>query len=65
MTEKIGFEIKLKNTYDEAVDVVTEALKNEGFGVCFCQSNSRPVARENRAHLGLKRIVSRVENAPI
>lgn len=33
MIEEIGFEIKLKNTYDEAVDIVTEALKNEGFGV--------------------------------
>jgi len=32
---------------------------------CFCQSKTRPVAREKRAHFGLIRKVSRVENAPI
>jgi uncharacterized protein (DUF302 family) len=33
MTEKIGFEIKLNQTYEKTVELVTEALKNEGFGV--------------------------------
>jgi len=32
---------------------------------CFCQSKTRPVARRKRAHQGLIRKVSRVENAPI
>lgn len=33
MTENIGFEIKLEQPYEKAVELVTEALKNEGFGV--------------------------------
>ena len=33
MTENIGFEIKLDQPYEKAVELVTEALKNEGFGV--------------------------------
>lgn len=33
MNEKIGFEVKLEKSYDEAVDAVTQALKIEGFGV--------------------------------
>jgi uncharacterized protein (DUF302 family) len=31
--EKIGFEVELDQSYEEAVDLVTEALKTEGFGV--------------------------------
>jgi uncharacterized protein (DUF302 family) len=31
--EKIGFEIELDQSYEEALDLVTEALKTEGFGV--------------------------------
>ena len=31
--EKIGFEVILELNYDEAVDIVTQALKAEGFGV--------------------------------
>lgn len=33
MTNKIGFEIHVNQPYDEAVALVTEALKTEGFGV--------------------------------
>ena len=33
MTENIGFEIKLDQPYEKAVELVTEALKKEGFGV--------------------------------
>jgi len=33
MTEEIGFKIKLNYPYEKTVDMVTEALKNEGFGV--------------------------------
>jgi len=33
MTEEIGFKIKLNHPYEKTVDLVTEALKNEGFGV--------------------------------
>jgi hypothetical protein len=31
---------------------------------CFCQSKPRPFAHENRAHLGLKRTIARIETAP-
>ena len=31
--EKIGFEVILETSYDEAIDAVTQALKTEGFGV--------------------------------
>jgi len=33
MSEEIGFEAKLKHPYDEAIKMVTAALKTEGFGV--------------------------------
>lgn len=33
MMEKIGFEVILETSYDEAIDAVTQALKTEGFGV--------------------------------
>ena len=33
MTEEFGFEVKLENSYDDAVKAVTQALKTEGFGV--------------------------------
>lgn len=33
MTDSVGFEIKMKQNYEEAVDLVTDALKAEGFGV--------------------------------
>ncbi len=33
MTSQIGFEIKLRNSYAETVEAVTQALKAEGFGV--------------------------------
>jgi uncharacterized protein (DUF302 family) len=33
MTENIGFEVKLDQPYDVAIELVTQALKNEGFGV--------------------------------
>jgi uncharacterized protein (DUF302 family) len=31
--EKVGFEVKLDKPYEEAIDLVTQALKTEGFGV--------------------------------
>ena len=33
MTEEIGFEVKLNQTYDDALEMVEAALKKEGFGV--------------------------------
>lgn len=33
MTEEIGFELYLDHPYDQSVNLVTEALKSEGFGV--------------------------------
>ena len=33
MADQIGFEIKMKQSFEEAVGLVTEALKSEGFGV--------------------------------
>lgn len=33
MTTEIGFEVKLNISYDEAVEQVTAALKEQGFGV--------------------------------
>ncbi|MBC8503945.1 MAG: DUF302 domain-containing protein [Anaerolineales bacterium] len=33
MTEEIGFEIHLELPYDEALEKVTDALKEQGFGV--------------------------------
>jgi uncharacterized protein (DUF302 family) len=33
MSEEIGFEIRIDKPYDEAVKMVTIALKTEGFGV--------------------------------
>ena len=33
MSEKIGFEVKVEKPYEDAVKLVTEALKAEGFGV--------------------------------
>ncbi|HBG74192.1 MAG: hypothetical protein A2X25_03890 [Chloroflexi bacterium GWB2_49_20] len=33
MTNKIGFEVKLKDTYEEAMQKLTESLKREGFGI--------------------------------
>ncbi len=33
MTEEIGFEIHLEMAYDEALEKVTDALKDQGFGV--------------------------------
>jgi len=33
MSDKIGFEVKLEESYQDAVGLVTEALKAEGFGV--------------------------------
>ena len=33
MEEQISFSITLPNNYEESLDLVTEALKNEGFGV--------------------------------
>ena len=33
MTNKIGFEVKMEQSYEEAVGLVTDALKAEGFGV--------------------------------
>jgi len=38
---------------------------DENINSCFCQSKTRPVAREKRAHLGLIIKVLRVESAPI
>jgi uncharacterized protein (DUF302 family) len=33
MEEKISFSITLPNSYEDSIDIVTEALKTEGFGV--------------------------------
>lgn len=33
MKEKLGFEIRLPMSRDDAIEAVTDALKNEGFGV--------------------------------
>lgn len=33
MAEPIGFQVKLTENYDAAIEKVTNALKNEGFGV--------------------------------
>ncbi|MFN2237729.1 MAG: DUF302 domain-containing protein, partial [Anaerolineales bacterium] len=33
MADSIGFEVKMKQNYEEAVELVTDALKAEGFGV--------------------------------
>ena len=33
MSTTIGFEIYLDASYDQSIDMVTEALKSEGFGV--------------------------------
>ena len=33
MIDEIGFEVRLKKTYAQAIDAVTQALKDEGFGV--------------------------------
>ena len=33
MTEEIGFEVHVGKSYDEALEIVTLALKAEGFGV--------------------------------
>lgn len=33
MTEKIGFEVNLKESYESAMQKLTEALKVEGFGI--------------------------------
>ena len=33
MRENIGFEVRLTDSHDEAIDKVTDALKAEGFGV--------------------------------
>jgi len=33
MAKEIGFEIHLDHSYDQSVNLVTEALKSEGFGV--------------------------------
>ncbi|MFC1997022.1 DUF302 domain-containing protein [Chloroflexota bacterium] len=33
MTGQIGFEVKMEQSYDDAVGLVTEALKTEGFGI--------------------------------
>ncbi len=33
MKEKLGFEVRLPMSRDDAIEAVTDALKNEGFGV--------------------------------
>ena len=33
MTDSIGFEVKMKQNYEDAVELVTDSLKAEGFGV--------------------------------
>ena len=33
MADSIGFEVKMKQNYEDAVELVTDALKSEGFGV--------------------------------
>jgi uncharacterized protein (DUF302 family) len=33
MADTIGFEVKMKQNYEDAVELVTDALKSEGFGV--------------------------------
>jgi uncharacterized protein (DUF302 family) len=33
MSDQIGFEVKMEKSYEEAIVLVTEALKAEGFGV--------------------------------
>ena len=33
MSQEIAFEVKVKQSYQEAVELVTQALKAEGFGV--------------------------------
>jgi uncharacterized protein (DUF302 family) len=33
MKSKIGFEVEMKQPYEEAIELVTQALKAEGFGV--------------------------------
>ena len=33
MTEQLGFEVKMEQSYDDAVEIVIDALKVEGFGV--------------------------------
>ncbi len=33
MTDELGFEIRIAASQDEAIEKVTEALKEEGFGV--------------------------------
>jgi len=33
MAEPIGFQVRLPDSYDAAIEKVTHALKNEGFGV--------------------------------
>ena len=33
MSNEMGFEVKLRDSYDEALEKVTAALKKEGFGV--------------------------------
>ena len=33
MMDAIGFEVKMKQSYDDSVELVTNALKAEGFGV--------------------------------
>ena len=33
MVDSIGFEVKMKHNYEDSVELVTDALKAEGFGV--------------------------------
>lgn len=33
MTDQIGFEVKIEQSYEDAIKLVAEALKAEGFGV--------------------------------
>jgi uncharacterized protein (DUF302 family) len=33
MSEKVGFKVKMEQPFEEAVELVTETLKTEGFGV--------------------------------
>ena len=51
MTDKLGFEIRLTVSRDDAIDKVTDALEAEGFGVLTTMS-TRVDAKFTRGSVG-------------